>query len=49
MTENIFNSEELSENDTLYTDMVLEIMSSWVTGNMNLIQYLLRLVITIRL
>jgi hypothetical protein len=38
MTEDIFNLEELSENDTLYTDMVLEIMSSWVTGNMNIIQ-----------
>jgi hypothetical protein len=38
MTEDIFSDEDLSENNTLYTDMVLEIMSSWVTGSTNIIE-----------
>jgi hypothetical protein len=38
MTEDIFNEEELSENDTLYTDMVLELMSSWVSGSTDIVE-----------
>jgi hypothetical protein len=38
MTEDIFNEEELSENNTLYTDMVLELMSSWVSGSTDIVE-----------